>query len=189
MIEPLIHWGTVTPASDTPLAHGRILAFRCNNGKCDDPLWSMTVRKLKPQDPPTYCLECIEMLMDGRAEVWATVERNSVATLTSVNARHVYKLDANGHRLVEKQLDVIDPGFAGHDVNDDTSSVQEGDMEDLEDRPKMVSTSLALSQASPRVFFWLLHQVRVLEDVRSYVGEERVTCLPQGSPSLSAETV
>jgi hypothetical protein len=122
MIEPLIHWGTVTPAFDTPLAGGRILAFRRDGEKYDDPLWWLEARKIIPKDAATYCVGCVEMLMYKRAEAWAAVELNKPATFTSVNARQLYTVDANGLRLMKKQPEVEEHVFAVQNVGYDTSA-------------------------------------------------------------------
>ena len=68
-LEPLLDWGTVGPASDITVAAGRIFPFRRSGPRMKDPLWTQVVRKLVPQQLPTYCLGCIEELVDRHAEV------------------------------------------------------------------------------------------------------------------------
>ncbi|KAI4657443.1 uncharacterized protein J4E79_007517 [Alternaria viburni] len=68
-LEPLLDWGTVEPASDITVAAGRIFPFRRSGPRMKDPLWTQVVRKLVPQQLPTYCLGCIGELVDRHAEV------------------------------------------------------------------------------------------------------------------------
>ncbi|KAH6872243.1 hypothetical protein BKA58DRAFT_468057 [Alternaria rosae] len=68
-LEPLLDWGTVEPASDVIVSGGRIFLFRRNGPRMKDPLWTQVVKKLVPQQLPTYCLGCIEELVDRHAEV------------------------------------------------------------------------------------------------------------------------
>lgn len=68
-LEPLLDWGTVEPASDIIVAADRIFPFRRSGPRMKDPLWTQVVRKLVPQQLPTYCLGCIEELVDRHAEV------------------------------------------------------------------------------------------------------------------------
>jgi hypothetical protein len=84
-IEPLIHWGTVTPATDTLLCHGRVLAFRRDAEKHDDPLWTQAIKKLVPQSPVTYCIECLDKMMDWREKTWASTESLEGPWFTAVN--------------------------------------------------------------------------------------------------------
>ncbi|KAI4922916.1 hypothetical protein J4E90_001352 [Alternaria incomplexa] len=67
-LEPLLDWGTVEPASDIIVAAGRIFPFRRSGPRMKDPLWTQVVRKLVPQQLPTYCLGCIGELVDRHAE-------------------------------------------------------------------------------------------------------------------------
>lgn len=68
-LEPLLDWGTVEPASDVIVSGGRIFSFRRNGPRMKDPLWTQVVKKLVPQQLLTYCLGCIEELVDRHAEV------------------------------------------------------------------------------------------------------------------------
>ncbi|KAH7066774.1 hypothetical protein BKA63DRAFT_607678 [Paraphoma chrysanthemicola] len=86
-IEPLIHWGTLTPAFDSSLCRGRVLAFRRNGEMCKDPLWTQAIGKFTPPDPPKYCGECLEMLMDKRAIAWTDMERSRPSSFTAVNGQ------------------------------------------------------------------------------------------------------
>jgi hypothetical protein len=105
-LEPLIHWGTVTPATESPLAHGRILAFRRNGEKCDDPLWTMAMQAFAPEDGMLYCLDCLEILMEGREEVFAPVKERKLNEFTPVNAHRVYRPTANRRRLGRKHTEI-----------------------------------------------------------------------------------
>jgi hypothetical protein len=84
-IEPLVHWGTVTPITDTPLCHSRILVFRRGGEKCGDPLWTQALKRFTPQHPTSYCSQCLEMLMDNRTEACVTVEQKKPLSFTAFN--------------------------------------------------------------------------------------------------------
>jgi hypothetical protein len=88
-IEPLIHWGTVTPVIDVILCHGRVLAFKRDGKSCDDPLWTLAVKRFTPQHPTSYCTECLEMLMDKR-DAWRSVERPKEPSFKAMNARPIH---------------------------------------------------------------------------------------------------
>jgi hypothetical protein len=83
-IEPLIHWGTVTPA-DNLLCCGRIMAFRRNGEKCEDPLWTLAIRKLTLPHSRTYCVGCLKMLMDNAPEIMVMVENRRAPSFTAIN--------------------------------------------------------------------------------------------------------
>jgi hypothetical protein len=70
-IERLFDWGTVTPASDLQIAKGKIFPFRRNGVKMDDLLWFQEMKKMLPNNPPTYCVECLEEAMARRVEAWS----------------------------------------------------------------------------------------------------------------------
>ncbi|KAF1830445.1 hypothetical protein BDW02DRAFT_650639 [Decorospora gaudefroyi] len=76
-VEPLLHWGTVTPASELRIAEGKIFPFRRNGIKMEDGLWTQQVKKLVPNHPPTYCVKCLEELMTRRVEAWAIIDHPS----------------------------------------------------------------------------------------------------------------
>jgi hypothetical protein len=95
-IEPLIHWGTVTPATDNFLCHGRVLAFRRDGEKCDDPLWTQAIKRLVPQFPTTYCSQCLDMMMDWRTAAWAPEEPLGRLSFTAVNDRPTRETYSNG---------------------------------------------------------------------------------------------
>lgn len=90
-LEPLIHWGTVTPATDVPIAGGKLFAFRRNSEKCDDPLWTMAIQQLAPKNPLTFCFKCLGLLREKRVEVCAPTEDCKMGGFQSVNAHHVYR--------------------------------------------------------------------------------------------------
>ncbi|KAF1947450.1 hypothetical protein EJ02DRAFT_429884 [Clathrospora elynae] len=74
-VEPLIHWGTITPAYDLSIAQGRVFSFRRTGEKMKERLWTLHVRKILCKEHLTYCVECLEELMMRRAEAWAIIER------------------------------------------------------------------------------------------------------------------
>jgi hypothetical protein len=77
-IEPLLDWGTVEPASDVLVASGRVFPFRRNGPRMMDPLWTQAVQKLVPRQPRTYCLDCVEELLNRQADVRLTNCRKDV---------------------------------------------------------------------------------------------------------------
>lgn len=83
-IEPLVHWGTVTPA-DIELCRGSIQAFRRNGDKCDDPLWIQAIKVYTPQHPTSYCSECLSLLFGNRATAWEALEQNLASSFTAIN--------------------------------------------------------------------------------------------------------
>ncbi|KAH8731684.1 hypothetical protein GQ44DRAFT_755752 [Phaeosphaeriaceae sp. PMI808] len=87
VIEPLIHWGTVTPAVDIVLGHGRVQAFRRSGEKRHDPLWTEAIMRLSPPNPLAYCFGCLDMLMMWRMEALGKMGAQKVASFTAVNAR------------------------------------------------------------------------------------------------------
>ncbi|KAH5717848.1 hypothetical protein HBI18_170620 [Parastagonospora nodorum] len=94
-LEPLIHWATVTLAADISLCRGRVQAFRRDGEKCGDPLWTQAIRKFMPENAPSYCLDCLEMLMDNRVPIMASLDRRSVSnSFTAINAQPAYLTEA-----------------------------------------------------------------------------------------------
>ncbi|KAG9191488.1 hypothetical protein G6011_10222 [Alternaria panax] len=75
-LEPLLDWGTVEPASDMRVASGWIFAFRRSGPRMYDPLWTVQVKKLVPEQTRTYCLHCLEELMNRRAEAQVNIDRS-----------------------------------------------------------------------------------------------------------------
>ncbi|KAI4643768.1 hypothetical protein J4E93_006781 [Alternaria ventricosa] len=110
-LEPLLDWGTVEPASDIIVAAGRIFPFRRNGPRMKDPLWTQVARKLVPQQPPTYCLGCIEELVDRHAE--------KVLASQPQGARHFHSLIRPIRRPTSKE-DLYDLR-EGSDSEDDRS--------------------------------------------------------------------
>jgi hypothetical protein len=96
VIEPLVHWATITPVVDVLLCGGSIQAFRRNGEKCGDPLWSQALRQIVPQHPASYCSTCLGMLFDNRSNVWAALKSKKPASFAAVNrptpALHVKSL-------------------------------------------------------------------------------------------------
>ena len=76
-LEPLLDWGTITPASDMYVASGKIIAFRRNGPRMNDPLWTQQVKKLVPKQTRTYCLDCLQELVNRRAEAQSTTNRSA----------------------------------------------------------------------------------------------------------------
>lgn len=85
-LEPLIHWGTITPATDVLLCRGRIMAFRRDGEKCEDPMWTQTVTRYTPQHATSYCVNCLEMLMNKAPEIMA-LGRKEATCFTAVNTQ------------------------------------------------------------------------------------------------------
>jgi hypothetical protein len=83
-MEPIIHWATVAPA-ETLLCCGRIMTFRRNGEKCDDPLWTQVIKKLVPQYPTAYCEGCLNMLVDHATEIMAMIEKKGATSFKTVN--------------------------------------------------------------------------------------------------------
>lgn len=75
-LEPLLDWGTVRPASDVRVASGRIFAFRRNGPRMNDPLWTQQVKMLVPKQPRTYCLGCLEELVNRQTEAQFIIDRS-----------------------------------------------------------------------------------------------------------------
>lgn len=73
VLEPYLHWGTLTPATDLLLAPGMILAFRRNRELSKDPLWTQAIKELIPKEPAAYCIECLEALVQNRLEAWTVI--------------------------------------------------------------------------------------------------------------------
>jgi hypothetical protein len=84
-IEPLVHWGTVTPTTDINLCRGRIQAFRRDGEKCADPLWTLALEHFTSQQPISYCSGCLDMLMDNPAEAGAAIAQKEHASFTPIN--------------------------------------------------------------------------------------------------------
>ncbi|CAN9177156.1 unnamed protein product [Alternaria alternata] len=78
-LEPLLDWGTVSPASDMCVASGKIIAFRRNGPRMNDPLWTQQVKKLVPKQTRTYCLDCLEELVNRREEAQSTINRSAAS--------------------------------------------------------------------------------------------------------------
>lgn len=95
-IEPLIHWGTVTPAADVQLCRGSTQAFRRNGEKCDDPLWTQAIKAYRPQHPTSYCSDCLNMLLDIRATTWDALQQNPASSFTAINSSPVHVIQTLG---------------------------------------------------------------------------------------------
>jgi hypothetical protein len=106
-LEPLLDWGTVEPASDVLVASGRIFPFRRNGPRMDDPLWTQVVRKLVPQQPRTYCLDCIEELINRQVEV-SFIDRPKKVCYTPeilmLDTLHACKWERDGEYLLTLYL-------------------------------------------------------------------------------------
>jgi hypothetical protein len=94
-LEPLIHWGTVTPATEVPLAHGRILAFLRNSERCDDPLWTMAIQAFMPEHRMIYCSNCLEILIERRQEGFVPIKECKMNGFMPVNSHQVNQTTAN----------------------------------------------------------------------------------------------
>jgi hypothetical protein len=83
MIEPLVHWATVSPVADVLLCGGSVQAFRRNGEKSGDPLWSQALKQIMPQHPASYCSTCLGMLFDNRSNVWAALKGEACVVRSS----------------------------------------------------------------------------------------------------------
>lgn len=73
-IEPLIHWGTVTPAG--PWHY--ILPFHRNGELVQDrekPEFKLLVRRIVGTNAPAYCVDCLGYLWNKRAEARETMRQ------------------------------------------------------------------------------------------------------------------
>ncbi|KAF9695654.1 hypothetical protein EKO04_006593 [Ascochyta lentis] len=70
-IEPLVHWGTVTPAT----ASQSMATFRRDGSLMHVPAYKKLVRDLVDVDAPIYCFDCLEWLWSKRAEAWDIVRQ------------------------------------------------------------------------------------------------------------------
>lgn len=100
-IEPLIHWGTITPVLDFQIAHGRVLAFRRNGEKCADPLWSLEINRILKNidEPSAYCSTCLDSLIDQCTE-WRAISQQfgmNDRTLRISHASAVEDAESNDH--------------------------------------------------------------------------------------------
>ncbi|KAF2025731.1 hypothetical protein EK21DRAFT_75719 [Setomelanomma holmii] len=134
-LEPFIHWGTLTPALDVLLCHGRMLSFRRNGEMCKDPLWTQAIRRFTPASPPTYCCECLDTLTDRRTMVLADAIRSRSCTFTAVNdkaPRFSYnwdiQLDEEGIRYDRGMRFVSRFSSDDEEEEDDLSSSEDDNM-------------------------------------------------------------
>ena len=104
-LEPLIHWATVTLAADFTLCRGRVQAFRRNAEKCDDPLWTHAIKKCTPKNAPSYCSDCLEMLMDNRVPIMESLDRSVSKSFTAVNAQPAHLAEVGGLRVTNGGLE------------------------------------------------------------------------------------
>jgi hypothetical protein len=95
-LEPLIHWGSVTLATDLLLCRGRVQVFRRDGEKCDDPLWTQAIKGLSPPSLPAYCSDCLQVLMDNRMRIMAFLGWGAGTSFTAVNAQNAQLLGTRG---------------------------------------------------------------------------------------------
>jgi hypothetical protein len=69
-MEPLVHWGTVTPA----FAKRSIVAFRRDGELMATPEYKQLVRRLTKTSTPVYCVSCLDYLWSKRTEASEVVE-------------------------------------------------------------------------------------------------------------------
>lgn len=91
-MEPLIHWATVTPATNLSPSHNRMQIFRRDGEKCADPLWTQAIMKFTPQHATSYCLECLRMMMEKRTAALQAMERQKLGSFTAVNSAPALKV-------------------------------------------------------------------------------------------------
>lgn len=101
-IEPIIHFGTISPATEL---YGKILTFRRNGDMCNNPLWTLAIKRFSSEHPPTYCLECLEYLMGNRLKAWTAVERIKGPEFTTLNDRRTYTTATRGRQIEETAAD------------------------------------------------------------------------------------
>ena len=70
-IEPLVHWGTVTPAT----ASQSMLFFYRNGELMKQAEYKHLVRRLVDAEVPTYCVDCLQHLWSKRAEARDTMRQ------------------------------------------------------------------------------------------------------------------
>ena len=70
-MEPLVDWGTVTPAATSEFA----LTFRRNGCRMRDSEYIVLVRRLIDSSAPTYCLDCLGYLWSKRTEAFDTMRQ------------------------------------------------------------------------------------------------------------------
>jgi len=68
-LEPLVHWGTVTPAT----ASHHVFAFRRDGELMQQPEYIQLVKRLVDTEVPTYCFDCLHCLWSKRAEAQETM--------------------------------------------------------------------------------------------------------------------
>lgn len=71
-LEPLVHWGTVTPVS---VASQSTFIFRRNGELMQKPEYIHLVRRLFDTEASTYCVDCLEHLWKKRGEARETMKQ------------------------------------------------------------------------------------------------------------------
>lgn len=89
-LEPLIHWGTITPVTSVSLRRGGVQAFRRDGEMCDDPLWTQAIKRFTPECPTSYCVECFELLVAKRTTISPVAAQREAHTFTAINSRPGY---------------------------------------------------------------------------------------------------
>ncbi|KAH7406852.1 hypothetical protein DE146DRAFT_778345 [Phaeosphaeria sp. MPI-PUGE-AT-0046c] len=144
-MEPLIHWGTVTPETDIFPCPGRVQLFRRDGEKCADPLWTQAIMKLTPQQPASYCLECLGTMMKKRTAALQAMKRQKPRSFTAVNSTSALK--AQG-RLFEPVHGPEVQYRREKSINKDQISFAEQCLGDKDMREHVPATPLCLDGAS-----------------------------------------
>ncbi|KAL5116129.1 hypothetical protein ACEQ8H_006026 [Pleosporales sp. CAS-2024a] len=114
-LEPLIHWGTVTPATNVLLCRGRAPVFRRDGEKCQDALWTQVIKKLIPSEAPAYCLGCLDMLMNNRVLIMDHLNTLQSSSTKMRNAEHASVFGTSNPASVPDTI-------SRHDTNDRSTS-------------------------------------------------------------------
>ncbi|UPX16436.1 uncharacterized protein EKO05_0006835 [Ascochyta rabiei] len=92
-IEPLVHWGTVIPAT----AFQFMASFRRNGSLMQIPAYEQIVRNSIDANTPTYCFDCLEYLWSKRTEAWGIIRRleDTMPQISTYSSRLAHRT-ANG---------------------------------------------------------------------------------------------
>lgn len=88
-VEPLIHWGTVTPTA----AFEVMVIFRRDGGFMQEPAYKQLVRRLVEMEAPSYCTDCLEYLWSKRAEARDTTRQLVSAPSRASGSSRAYQTD------------------------------------------------------------------------------------------------
>ncbi|KAF1347396.1 hypothetical protein EJ07DRAFT_160288 [Lizonia empirigonia] len=86
-LEPLIHWGTVTPGS----ASQAMVLFRRDGGLMEEPAYKMLVRRSIDTEAATYCVNCLGYLWSKRAEARHMRQQLHSSDVHQTDLQHIFK--------------------------------------------------------------------------------------------------